>query len=45
MNLLQLLKFIGWIMEALLEVVILLGNCVHLLKGTSMTPYAIFVVW
>ena len=31
--------------EAILEVVILFGNTVHLLKGTEMTPYAIFVVW
>ena len=30
--------------EAIPEVVILLGNIVHLLKGTEMTPYAIFVV-
>ena len=47
MNLLQFLKFIGWIVEVevILEVVILLGNIVHLLKGTKMTPYAIFVVW
>ena len=31
--------------EALLEVVILFGNIVHLLKGTEMAQYAIFVVW
>ena len=31
--------------EAILEVVILLGNIVHLLKGIEMAPYAIFVVW
>ena len=31
--------------EAILEVMILIGNIVHLLKGTEMTPYAIFVVW
>ena len=31
--------------EAILEVVILLENIVHLLKGTEMAPYAIFVVW
>ena len=47
MNLLQLLKFIRWIVkvEALSEVVILLGNIIHLLKGTKMTLYVIFVVW
>ena len=32
-------------MEAILEVMILFGNIVHLLKETEMTPYAIFVVW
>ena len=31
--------------EAILEVMILLGNIVHLLKGTEIAPYAIFVVW
>ena len=30
--------------EAILEVVILLGNIVHLLKGIVMAPYAIFMV-
>ena len=31
--------------EAILKVVILHGNIVHLLKGTEMAPYAIFVIW
>ena len=31
--------------EAIMEVVILLENIVHLLKGTEMTLYAIFMVW
>ena len=31
--------------EVILEVVILLGNIVLLLKGTEMAPYAIFMVW
>ena len=31
--------------EAILEVVILLGNIVHLLKEIEMTSYTIFVVW
>ena len=31
--------------ESILEVLILLGNIVHLLKGIEMAPYAIFVVW
>ena len=30
--------------EPILEVVILLENIVHLLKGTEMTPNAIFMV-
>ena len=31
--------------KAILEVVIMLENIVHLLKGIKMAPYAIFVVW
>ena len=31
--------------EAILKVVILFENIVQLLKGTEMTPYAIFVVY
>ena len=31
--------------EALLEVMILLENIVHLLKGIEMTQYAIIVIW
>ena len=31
--------------EAILEVVILHGNIVHILKGTEIASYAIFVVW
>ena len=30
--------------EVLLEIVIMLGNIVHLLKGIEMTQYAIIVV-
>ena len=31
--------------EAILEIVILPRNIVHLLKGIEMAPYTIFVVW
>ena len=31
--------------EAILDIVILPGNIVHLLKGIEMAPYTIFVVW
>ena len=31
--------------EAILEVVIMFENIIHLLKGIEMAPYAIFMVW